>query len=55
MPLGLYFGYEVDDLVERVIAVERVKITSDQPPERYQRYNLLSEFLFSQELKWDCV
>ena len=31
MPLGVYFGTEVDDIVERAITVQLVAITGDLP------------------------
>ena len=46
MPLGVYFGNWVIDIVERVTIFEQIGITGDLLPERYQRYSLLSELIF---------
>lgn len=45
MPLDVYVGNEVDDLIESAITVERVEIITDLLlPERYQCYSSLAEF-----------
>ena len=56
MLLGIYFGDEVDDLVELqlVIPAERVETTVDLLRERYQRYSRVS-FPFARELERDCA
>ena len=33
MPLGVNFGNEVDDIIERVIILEQIGITGDLLPE----------------------